>query len=419
MNFYIYIIVFLSGLNIIPVNAKVNYDSLRIQNLWEETVAQYLQDTLWNGKNVYDAGHYLMVPLHYAFITEDKDFQADFRDHFRCFSENYKSLSGSLLGKLHYMYLLSRYLVLASENASYLDNFDVLIVYLQNELKKIWEAPAWMWDSNPFPNMKQRIHWKMRVENVKYSYYKAILDEDLFVFAIAADLVHLLKNQNKKAVPDYLNEILLKSYDVYSEMVRFNKGHWYFQQGVWADHPDFFYAGQFEKKPGMNKRPVNNITWDSSHSHRFPMWLKSMRNAYDIKSDEYRYYDKLINDLACTFLSRVYVPPDSSFWGIRLNNYMNGHNGIYRWNYPTQGENNGYGPFELSGTFFLGWWSFLKSDSISNLYEYQADLFPLKKNEIIVYVGPNTSRERNPLVQLPDFFFNGYAELILLLSSRL
>ena len=98
---------------------------------------------------------------------------------------------------------------------------------------------------------------------------------------------------------------------------------------------------------------------------------------------------------------------------------MDGRNGIFRWEYATQGKSNGYGAFELTGIIHMGWWAFLDTDRVRKIYRLQAGRFPLSRGEIELYVGPNTSRKRHRLVMDPEAYRNGFNELIVKLAARL
>lgn len=52
-------------------NKKNNKIAQQIDLLWERTISKMLKDPLWGERDAYDAGHYLMVPMHYAFKSED------------------------------------------------------------------------------------------------------------------------------------------------------------------------------------------------------------------------------------------------------------------------------------------------------------------------------------------------------------
>lgn len=85
--------------------------------LWEKTVAPYLKDELWKGSNIYDAANHLMIPLHVAFLFEQIEWQKQFSCHFERFVEAYEEgeIDEGRLNKLHYLYLASRFLVLAKK----------------------------------------------------------------------------------------------------------------------------------------------------------------------------------------------------------------------------------------------------------------------------------------------------------------
>lgn len=195
---------------------------------------------------------------------------------------------------------------------------------------------------------------------------------------------------------------------------------WLFQPGVWSQHSDYAYVGNNQESDNLKTNLVENIAMDTSHSHRFPLWINSFIEAYETYDfDKKDYFLKIRSGLEKQFYENVLVKPDEEFDGYRTKNFMDGRNGIYRWNYPTQGQGNGYGPYELSGTFTLGWWSFLKSERISEVYFEMANKFPLSEDVIEVYVGPNTSRTRHELVNSPESYYNGISELIVRLASKL
>lgn len=66
----------------------------------------------------------------------------------------------------------------------------------------------------------------------------------------------------------------------------------------------------------------------------------------------------------------------------------------------------------------IGWWSFLGSDRITEIYYEMAKKFPLSENVIQVYVGPNTTRQRHELVKSPECYYNGIIELIIRLAGK-
>lgn len=392
------------------------------RRLWGNTIHPYLQDPLWITRDIYDAGHHLMVPLHAAFLLGEPEWQQDFNTHFRRFLAAYPAGMESgvkqRLNRLHYFYLVSRYLAISFEEYS-TDNFKVSLYNVTlREIEKLWnEDPAWQWGRSPFlKGMRERVLWKLAEKNVSVSYHRAIIDEELFVFAIAADL--LASSQLVGSVPsETLLDIVAVARRVFAnEVVETEDGGWLFQPGVWADGPGHAYAGQTEKAKGMKAMPLTDVAWDSSHSHRFPLWITSLENAYVRGSKNNIFYRKLKKGLATQLINKVLVPPGENFPVWRVTNYMDGRNGVYRWR---ENDGFGYGPYELSGTFLIGWWAFLNSERISTIYGEFSSSFPLPSFVVETFVGPNASRDRHPLMVLPKPYENGFIELICRLSAKL
>lgn len=394
-----------------------------VNELWKVTVKDYLKDDLWLERDLYDAGHFLMVPLHYAYQNEDRILMRDFEKHFDKFiMSGIETLDinddRNRLATLQYYYLLSRYIVLAESSNSLVineANVDYLANYLLSEIKHLWEAPAWQWGREPFQNgMKERLLWKVENTEVQPSYYRAIIDEELFTMAIAADLKQYFKNEPT------LEEISNTTYRVFKNESQFDaEGRWSFQVGVWTDHPDYVYAGYADKdKISEEEKKVEDIVQDTSHAHRFPLWINSFAKSVEDQTNEKVFYEKVLNGLEKQFFDKVLISPNKETPYYRLTNYMNGHNGMFRWKYNTT-NNDGYGPFELSGTFTIGWWTFLGTERIKSVYADLADQFPLRQEAVNVYVGPNTTRERNPYIADPDSYYNGYKKLLSLLASKI
>jgi len=388
--------------------------------LWNETVEPYLKDPLWLERDIYDAGHFLMVPLHAAFLNNQKLWQNQFAQHFQRFVKAYpEHVAKGRLNRLQYFYLASRFLVLATKKGRQDLIPSQLPSILYAEIRDLWQnSPAWQWSRDPFlGGIRERVLWKLNHKDVKKSYYRAIIDEELFTFAIAADLRTYERLSEIKNSP-MLTDILNVAYRVFQqEVVPQQGGGWLFQPGgVWTDHPDYAYAGHKEKIPGMKPLPVPRIAGDSSHSHRFPLWLTSLAEAYPSGSKERLLYNNLKKGLEKQLSNKVLVPPTKDFPGYRMRNFMDGRTGVYRWGYKTQGKNNGYGPYELSGTLILGWWAFLGTSRVQQVYRDIARSYPLPPDVGTVYKGPGTSRERTLLISDYD---SGFRELIVRLAGQL
>jgi hypothetical protein len=394
----------------------------RIESLWDNTIRLYLLDPLWIDRDIYDACHYLMVPLHSAFYLDNEEWKKQFSEHFHHFVEIYPdTVSEGRLNRLHYFYLASRFLVLSIQNEREELIPPGLTDIVVKEVKRLWEdEPAWQWGQDPFVGgMKARIHWKLGVnpDDLPRKFYRSIIDEELFLFAISADLF-LFYSFKGSDPPSFLNRILETNFRVFKERVVWQEEGWLFQPGFFSDHPDYSYAGHNEKKFDMKPIPVDEIALDSSHSQRFPLFLKSFAEAYPKETGQKQYFEKLIKGLEKQLLKNILVSPSEEFPSWRLTNFMDGRNGVYRWGYKTLGEGRGYSPYQLSGSLLLGWWSFLASTKISEVYLDMVNRFPLTEEEQNLYTGPITTRERHPLVVKTDTFVNGMVELIVLLAYK-
>ena len=400
-----------------------------VEQLFKKTVKPYLQDNLWeNGLN-YDAGHALMVPLHAAFILDQNDWCIQFEQHFKRFMEQNKRAFLDLhedgdLARLHYLYLASRFVALSSMYSCRAENFTYGIIdRLYKDAETLWlKKEAWWYAGKRFKGgIRERLNWKLNVENVKYSYYRAIIDSDLFLFAIAADLrIYEINRVPEKSWSPVISDILKKAFEtIQLRMIFIESGGCLFQPGVWRDHRDYKYVGNTQISPDLRVKKIVDISEDSSHSHRWPLWLTSLRGASVNDQKKYEYYGKVNKALEKQFYEHVLVLPTSDFAGLRLKNFMDGKNGVYRYGYITQGEGNGYGAYQLSGILPVGWWGFLLSKRINNAWKIMSNLFPLEDKVLATYVGPNTTRNRHPLVAWPQFFTNGFAELHVRLISKI
>ncbi len=397
--------------------------SVKEQTLWKKTVSLYLKDALWLEDEAYDASHTLMVPMHVAFMLNDTVRIKEFDEHIKCFIDVYKqsefdeqiNIVEGRLNKLQYFYLLSEYIKLSAVHNRNSASTQLLSSIIYNYIDRIWlQENAWQWGKKEgFRNMKERLLWKISQQNTNPTYLKAIIDEELFVFGIAADLKTYYGIQNKDAL---LNDILNVAYTVFQREGEFDSsGRWLMQRGVWAEHRDYLYASYLKASPGLERFMVKGISSDTSHSHRLPLLLNSLRDAADQVHHKI-FYSDILKGLNKQFFDIVVKKPSLFSPYYRTTNYMDGRNGLYRYGYKTMPM--GMGPYELSGTITLGWWGFLHSTESKAMYKYMS-AHKLTGKAVKLYVGANTTRRRNPLVTWPDFFYNGFAELIAHCASRL
>jgi hypothetical protein len=372
------------------------------------SVSVLLKQPLWVARDAYDASHHLMVPMHAAFAGSDVGLIRQLDTFFYTFQNTGLGdlVPGDLSGKLarlHFLYFYSRYISLS---AGTLGCTPSILSHHQIALS-LWiplvDGPAWQWDRAEFPDLFSRVRWKLDQRVVAYSYYRAIIDEDLFALAIGADLSSV---SSRCGLPNdsRFNEVAtLASLIFTNEVNETDIGGWVLQKGVWADHPDYAYVGNPKVLPQLTPAKVYDISPDSSHSFRLPLFLVSFACSAASGTAARAKFLRLRDGLAKQWTGKVVRMPDDGFRGIRMTNFMDGENGVYRYGYPTQGAGNGFGPFELSGSVNLGWWSFLGA-ATSPAYSAQKAMLPLGEDVVRLYVGPNTTRTRNPLFTEPEFY---------------
>jgi hypothetical protein len=262
--------------------------------------------------------------------------------------------------------------------------------YVFSEVRAIWmDKPAWVYDHPSLHGLKESINYKLSLRNPAKSYYRAILDWDLFTFAIAADLRTFGGTpEQQRSWRPVLDEVLSAAERVYRDEVKWTpSGGWVLQPGVFRDHPDYQYAGNPRKQHGVRLAPISDIGWDTSHFMRGPLWITSMVQAYP-SGPQHDFYEKLREGLATQFFTKVLVPPAPDFPCYRLTNYIDGNNGLFRWGYGSLGPDNGYGPYEASGSMLFGTWRFLETEQAKELYRNLSTSFPWSKQCTELYLGP-------------------------------
>ncbi len=141
--------------------------------------------------------------------------------------------------------------------------------------------------------------------------------------------------------------------------------------------------------------------------------------AYPADDPKHYFYRDLREGLEKQFFNKVLVKPTKDFPFYRTTNFLDGNNGVYRWNYQSLGPNKGYGPYELSGTLALGWWAFLESERVRALYRDLAQRYPESKDLISFYLGPTGTRTRPASELDPQAPGNRLRLLIMQLASEL
>jgi hypothetical protein len=267
-----------------------------------------------------------------------------------------------------------------------------------------------------FKGARERLRWKLddnKTSDLEYA--KAIIDEEFFCFALAADLKHFY-TLNDLSYNPAIDEIVEDAYATFLKFTDTSSDGFKFQQGVWSHYRDYRYAGHLELLEGLTARPIENILTDSSHLHRMPLWLKSLRRA---NGENREFWSDLLRRVAYQFENKILVVATDDFPAPRINNYSDGWNGIYRYNYTTVGNALGYGPYQVSGTLLHSWYAFVDGDSFRRELRKLSNNFSLSSDVLDTYIGPNTTRQRHPLVTWPNYFVNGFAELYVNLAIAL
>lgn len=219
------------------------------------------------------------------------------------------------------------------------------------------------------------------------SYVGAFTDFDFYVLAIGADLRTARRLAGGSADPD-LEAAAVTALAMHRVGIVTVDSGWLFQPGVWRDYPDHRFAG-VDTVPTNGTVPprVEDVAPDVSHFSRWPLFLRSHEAGWAPGDSAAVYYHLLRDKLAWQFRRRILVPPGEDFAGWRTRNYMDGRNGVYRWDYRTH-RGRGYLPYQLSGTLLHGWWGFLGDPTVRAAYADMASRFPYDGLERATYTGP-------------------------------
>jgi hypothetical protein len=392
----------------------------------EDLIDSLLSDTLWSKRDIYDASHFLMIPLHYNFKNQKKT--KPFNDFFERFLNNNSAYyqNTNSLQRLQFCYLISQYLKLYTppENNVFAGVENELFSFLLKEVDYYWSQKTMTtWRDHGvskyvFKGMEQRVLWKLNSSELDNSYYnKSIVDDEKFLFAIVADLNYIFNNNRlniSNEVAKQLKNIELIALKIFKERVSTDVDEFIFQKGFWFRHRDYRFAGCLTLdciKRGENRK--KDISEDTSHSLRLPLILKSLEDG----STEFKnkiFYKRLRGKLLNQFLGSV-VKQFNESKCFYFTNYLDGSNGFYRYGYSTH-KDSGYGPYELSETFKLGWWTFLNDQKVRDLYAISSK--NLRNQEPCEYqFKDKTTRNRNPIIQ--KRFENGLYAQITLMASKL
>lgn len=391
-----------------------------MQELWSTTISPYLADSLWIERDRYDAGVRLMPLIHAAFQLDQNTWLTELAEHYSRAAEFDHSQIDRELYRLQYFYPALEFIRLAVESDREELVSSKLLNTIQADVDSLWlreDAGNWF---KTFKGMRARLLWKLDTKDVDYSYYRAVNDSTLMVMAMAADLkaIENVRGQETRWTRT-LDDILSSAERMYEQEGQYSQdGSWIFQQGVWRDYYTHQFAAYTSVEPGARPQPVAGIGEDAGHAMRYPIMLRSMANAHPVGNEIRQRYENRLAGFRELIDEKILVHASDDIPYSRLNNYVDGTNGVYRWNYPTLASNTGILPFQQSRVLLHGWYGFAGGLVVEDVYAKLKSQFPLSEVATNVYYNGGTSiREINPA--LANFLENGMAELGVLVASSL
>jgi len=271
------------------------------------------------------------------------------------------------LSSLQFLYLYSQnmknnlqYNVLLDEKV--LKEYSEEYIFLMDSIiLPFWyDYPAWHW-AKKYPNMEDRITAKIERKDpkiLKYNYYTTYIDEDGFSCAITSDLLYINRQFSNNLSIDInsiklekLKHIQNKCTEYIKQKTSLEKNNFHFGIGDWSDSPSYAYAGCSESIYPVNTCIDETIESDTSHFNRFPWWIKSMKDAYNINSENNLYFTAWLKKFSIHFRNKILVKKENAYL---LTNYINGRNSWYRVKKYEENEKFGYGAYELSLISVLG-----------------------------------------------------------------
>lgn len=393
------------------------------QSLYDNTVMAWLQDDLWRGRDLYETGHNLMIPMHYAFRSQNEEAIAAFSSFFERFvddvlggGDQYQFQKVYTLGHMHFFYLCTQFMNLCAANGREELIPDGIAQLARNCAEEyLLRSPAiWGTEATVIEHIRQILAGK----EYPYRYYSGLVDPEQFALAILCDLKCLNTLLGKES-----DDVLLTAADLAYHLFEsplLNQetegGGWLFQAGVSSDDPDFAYAGNEEVYAGIQPSPRDDIAADSSHSHRTPLFLRSFQSAQSTV-ETWELFTLRRQELANQMVNYV-LKNVNGYW--LTTTFMDGTNGVYRYSYSVEGV--GLSGYELSSTLLVGWWSMLMDSRITSVYQDTLDMLravPLKWDESNPYFNSTIVQDQNPFFAADAAFENGMMEVLVLCASKI
>lgn len=379
---------------------NVNAENVELKQDGEEPFANsiimdLLDEDLWNARDIADASHVLMMPMHYVFKNNNQVGIQKYTEFFQRFVDTPAGFSElSRLQRMQFLYLATQFMKLGGE----VDGLKEIV--LENASADLAAVATWKVE----PTVKEHFIQVLAHKEYKYSYYSLIVDADFYTLACLCDLAYLgEKNDDISFAVKYVGELFA------DPLINTETGegrYWLFQVGVGKDYKDYAYAGHEEAYEGMESLRKEDIVCDSSHFRRMPLWLISFKDA----QEDSRLFEKRIMQLGNLFSEKV-LQRSEGFWVTTT--YIDGSNGVFRYNYHNDG-NSIQGYDQSGGTLFLGYWIMLENKKIKAVYEEILEMLPLSADEENPYFDNGiTVREQNPIMDRNACWSNGLMETLI------
>ena len=215
------------------------------ETLYAQTVSQLLTQDLWTSRDMYDASHYLMVPMHYAFSSGNDEKMAEFHQFFSRFFEdingsdsyNFSEQSPSV-DLVQFYYWCCEYLRLCALTNSLDSAPDGLYDYLYQQVEYLYTEIPGNWNTEK--NYLTRAEQILLHKEYPYSYYSSLSDMDFFPLASLCDLRIVAKISGWEDT-QLLQKAATLAYCIFTDttlITETEKGGFLFQVGVTKDYPD-------------------------------------------------------------------------------------------------------------------------------------------------------------------------------------
>lgn len=169
-----------------------------------------------------------------------------------------------------------------------------------------------------------------------------------FSLDMCLDFIHLLKVGFSGSRPKYAD--------------------WQF--GKWTDHRDYKYAGHPKFEIDLAPKPVDGIGMDTSHFlAKWPIFISTAVDYYTISEIDRSLFNNLRYRMENSLRAIASISPSSSdVCKLKLKNYTDGTNGLYRYKWKHIDTYKGHPRFGLSSSLFYSSVALLDTEYFNEIY---------------------------------------------------